>query len=67
MEEGVKFFEGGGVHSWTLAEGTTDYAGEVHVIHCSPSLRTRPFARGGSGNMPTFALSPGSHADLTKL
>ena len=21
-------------HSSTLAEGTTDYAGEVHVIHC---------------------------------
>ena len=54
MDEGVKFLEGG-VHSSTLAEGTTDYAGEgttdcageVHVIHCSPSLETRPFARGG--------------------
>ena len=41
MDEGVKFLEGG-VHSSTLAEGTTDYAGEgttdcageVHVIHC---------------------------------
>ena len=46
MEDGVNFLEeGGGVQ---VAEGTTDYAGEVHVIHCSPSLRTRPFAQGGS-------------------
>ena len=43
MEEGVKFLEGGGVHSWTPAEETTDYAGEVHV----PSLGSRPFPRGG--------------------
>ena len=64
MEEGVKFLEGGGVHSWTPAEGTTDYAGEVHV----PSLGSRPFhGEEGSGNVPTFALSPGRNADLTKL
>ena len=37
VEDGVNFLEeGGGVQ---VAEGTTDYAGEVHVIHCS--LRSR--------------------------